>query len=398
MMIEMIRSTFEEGKGILRMVPNFIPVKFGVPGRRLKLHPDDYYAFGTKNGTITERWLCAVNGTRVKNAENPDQGRSYVLAKDGGKFLFQEAIETLKEDLIGEELQKTYGTFPVFSKFFDYETPLYFHFHPETKIAKNVGCEAKPECYYFPPQLNNHKGRRASTYFGFNPEVTKEEVQACIEHFSDYDTQVTRLSRAYDLEVGTGWYIPAGVLHAPGSLLTYEPQWGTDLNCVLENVVRGETFDERYLTDICPAEEENKVDYIMDAIDWEKNYDKDFKSHYYRPPVELPKFHEGLTEKWICYGNAYITAKEVTVAPQCEVLLKDHAAYGCVLVQGFGTFGIYDAEAVNMMRVGSQTADEYFVSKTRAVDGVRIVNGSKTEPMVILQHFGPDNAVYLEIV
>ena len=45
MMIEMIRSTFEEGKGILRMVPNFIPVKFGVPGRRLKLHPDDYYAF-----------------------------------------------------------------------------------------------------------------------------------------------------------------------------------------------------------------------------------------------------------------------------------------------------------------------------------------------------------------
>ena len=76
--------------------------------------------------------------------------------------------------------------------------------------------------------------------------------------------------------------------------------------------------------------------------------------------------------------------------------MKDKAAYGCVIVQGFGKFGVYDAEAVNLMRVGDQTADEYFVSKERAAEGVKIINSSTTEPMVILQHFGPDNAVYVD--
>lgn len=391
-----IRKTFEKGHGIFRMVPNFIPIKFGAPGRRLKIHPDDYFAFGADSGTIMERWLCAINGARTKNPKRPDQGFSYVLAENGEKFLLRDAVAELKEELIGKELQDKYGTFPVYSKFFDYETPLYFHFHPATEYAKNVGCEGKPECYYFPPQLNNYVGRRPSTYIGFNSEVTKEQVRDCIEHFGDYDTHVTRLSRAFELEVGTGWYVPAGVVHAPGSLLTYEPQWCTDLNCVLENVVCGEVFEERYMTDIVPEGVENKTDYIMETIDWETNYDPKFKEHYFRPPVELPQIQDGLTEKWVCYGNEYITAKEVTIQPQAEVLLKDKAAYGCVIVQGFGTFGDFDAEAVNLMRVGDQTADEYFVSKDRACQGVRIVNASKTEPMVILQHFGPDNAVFIE--
>ena len=57
-MNDLIRETFEKGEGIFRMIPALIPVKFGLPGRRLKLHPDDYYAFGavvaprTPNGRI----------------------------------------------------------------------------------------------------------------------------------------------------------------------------------------------------------------------------------------------------------------------------------------------------------------------------------------------------------
>ena len=116
---------------------------------------------------------------------------------------------------------------------------------------------------------------------------------------------------------------------------------------------------------------------------------------YFRPSVELPHEQDGLIEKWICYGNEYITAKEVTVIPGHEVLLKDQAAYGCIIIQGYGTFGPYQAEAVNMMRVGSKTADEYFVSRRRANNGVRIANNGLAEPMVILQHFGPDHAVFI---
>lgn len=395
-MNNLIRDTFDSGKGVFRMIPAFIPVKFGVPGRRLKIHPDDYYAFGTEAGTVMERWFCSVSGTRVKNPKRPDQGLSYVLGNDGERFLLKDAVNELKEELIGDELWNKYGTMPVFSKFFDYETPLYFHFHPADEVAEKVGCGAKPECYYFPPQMNNYPGRRPSTYFGFHKGVTKEQIRDCIEHFSDRDTKILDYSQAYNIEPGTGWYVPAGVIHAPGSLLTYEPQWGTDLNCVLENVVCGEIFSEKYMTDICPDNVEDKVDYIMNAIDWDANFEEDFKAKYYRPSVELPHTQEGLTEKWVCYGNEFVSAKEVTIAPDTEVVLKDNAAYGCVIVQGFGKFGVYDAEAVNMMRVGDLTADEYFVSKNSAESGIGIVNSSKTEPMVILQHFGPDNAFYNE--
>ncbi|MDD2957289.1 MAG: hypothetical protein PHE06_00645 [Lachnospiraceae bacterium] len=389
-----IRATFIEGDGVFRMVPAFVPVKFGAPGRRLKIHPDDYFAYGADAGTVMERWFCSVSGCRTKNEKRPDQGLSYVLAADGTQFLLKDAVAELKEDLIGKELQEKYGTFPVFAKFFDYETPLYFHFHPRKEIAEKVGCEAKPECYYFPPQLNNYSGRRSSTFFGFNKGVTREDVRECIEHFSDYDTHITDMSRAYNIQPGQGWYVPAGVIHAPGSLLTYEPQWGTDLNCVLENVVCGEVFDEHFMTDIVPDNVENRIDYIMDAIDWDANYEADFKEKYNLKALVLPETQKGLLERYVCYNNEFVTSKEVTIEPGCKVILKDKAAYGCVIVQGFGKFGKFEAEAVNLMRVGDQTADEYFVSKARATEGVLIENHSQVEPMVILQHFGPDNAVY----
>ena len=393
-MSNIIKDTFNKNDGIFRMVPAWIPVKFGAPGRRLKIHPDDYYAFGMDAGTVMERWLCSVSGCRVKNPKRPDQGLSYALGSDGSQFLLKDAVQELGAELIGSELWEKYHTFPVFSKFFDYETPLYFHFHPRTEVAKNVGCEAKPECYYFPPQLNNYMGRRNSTYFGFNKGVTKEQVRSCIEHFSDYDTHITDLSCAYNIEPGQGWYVPAGVIHAPGSLLTYEPQWGTDLNCVLENVVCGEIFGEKYMTDIIPEGVEDKVSYLMDAIDWEANQEEDFKHKYCLEALVKERTQEGLTERYVCYNNEFVTAKEVTIEPGCEADLKDVAAYGCVIIQGYGSFGGFHAEAVNMVHVGDLTADEYFVSKNRAAKGVHVVNDSQVEPMVILQHFGPDHAVY----
>jgi len=396
--MSLAKDTLKAGDGIYRMVPCFIPVKFGIPGRRLKISQDDYFKYGAKAGTIMERWFCSIGGARVKNPDRPYQGLSFVKAEDGSEFLLRDAVQELKEELIGSELWDRYHTYPVFSKFFDYETPLYFHFHPRQEVAEKVGCGAKPECYYFPPQVNNYFGRRPSTYLGFNKGVTKDDVRYCIEHFGDFDTHILDLSNAYNIAPGQGWYVPAGLVHAPGSLLTYEPQWGTDLNCVLENVVCGEVFSKSYMTDIIPddVDEKDVTDYIMDAIDWELNFDSDFKAKYYKPNVTLPKTQKGMTEKWVCYGNDYIAAKEVTLAPGTSAVLKDKAAYGAILTQGHGTFGVFDAEAVNMMHVGDQTHDEYFVSKNKAEDGVNITNRSQVEPMVILQHFGPDNAQYFD--
>ena len=44
--ITLAKKALEQGKGILRLAPNWVPRSFCVPGRRIKLHPDDYYVLG----------------------------------------------------------------------------------------------------------------------------------------------------------------------------------------------------------------------------------------------------------------------------------------------------------------------------------------------------------------
>jgi hypothetical protein len=60
-------------------------------------------------------------------------------------------------------------------------------------------------------------------------------------------------------------------------------------------------------------------------------------------------------------------------------------------VQGHGRFGRFPIESPALIRFGALTDDEYFVSEARATEGVRIVNESGTEPLVLLKQFGPGN-------
>ena len=99
-----------------------------------------------------------------------------------------------------------------------------------------VGRLGKPEAYYYPPQMNNYGGNFPHTYFGFDPDVTKKQVRERLLDYENRDIRITELSRAYRIELGTGWYTPPGVVHAPGSYLTYEPQWNSDVNSVFENM------------------------------------------------------------------------------------------------------------------------------------------------------------------
>ena len=50
-----IREAIEACDGILRLAPTWVPRSFLQPGRRLKLHPDDYYSMGAHRGGIDER-------------------------------------------------------------------------------------------------------------------------------------------------------------------------------------------------------------------------------------------------------------------------------------------------------------------------------------------------------
>jgi len=389
-----IHDEFDQGQGILRLIPVFVPRRFGQPGRRLRLHPDDYFALGTARGAIKERWFSSVITAMNGPLAAPDEGLSYVLPtsrKQEEKFSLRDAIDELGAAIIGDELKQKYGTWPMYSKFFDYATPLFHHLHLDDASAAIVGRIGKPEAYFFPAQLNNYAGEFPVTYFGFDPDVTKDEVRARLAQYEEGDNRVTELSRAYRIELGTGWYTPPGVVHAPGSYLTYEPQWNSDVNSVYENITAGEVYGYDFLVENCPEPKKRDLDYVMSLMDWDKNIDPHYRKHYFRPPITTAASDERFTEKWISYANPYIGAKELTINPGQEVVVKDEAAYGCVVIQGHGTFGVHDTEAACMLRYGQVSADEFFVSEQAARNGVKIGNPSFSEPLVILKHFGPNH-------
>src|SRR3974390_3838405 len=76
--------------GPLRLAPNWVPRSFLQPGLRIKLHPDDTYAYGANRGGIDERWFAstteAANEGRV-----PDEGLSYcIVGKE--RFTIRRAV------------------------------------------------------------------------------------------------------------------------------------------------------------------------------------------------------------------------------------------------------------------------------------------------------------------
>lgn len=388
-----IKEVFEQGKGILHLAPTWVPRGFNEPGKRLRLHPDDYYALGMDRGGICERWLGslakALNGPKTGETE----GMSYVLEDAETKTvrLFKDYVDELGAELIGDVLMERYGTWPTFAKLYDYDKPLFHHLHLTEEKANKIGMHGKPEAYYFPPQYNcSYLGRMPLTYFGFDPSTTKEQVMKCLEDYDKKDTRITELSRAYRIQLGTGWYTPAGVIHAPASLVTFEPQWNSDVNTIMENVTMGEVNPHNLLTDCAPEEEKNDLEAIFDQIDWEESTRPDYKETYFRVP-KLRSESEEAVEKWVAYANDWVAAKEVTVLPGKEYVLTDQACYCALIVQGHGTFGTFECEAPELVRYEDITGDEYFVSEQTAKAGVKIKNTSTYQPLVILQNFANNN-------
>jgi hypothetical protein len=395
---QQIRNAFEAGEGILRLAPNWVPRSFCIPGRRIKLHPTDLYAFGAHRGGIDERWLSSTTKADNGPLTTPDEGLSYVVHGDGNnpqKTLFADFISELGSKLLGDELWNKYQAWPMYSKFFDNQGPLPHHMHQMEEHAAQVGMQPKPEAYYFAPQLNNHGGDFPYTFFGMEPGTTQEQVRHCLEIWDRGENHITDLSKAYRLELGTGWFVPAGLLHAPGSLCTYEPQWASDVFAMFQSLVNDVPIGWDLLVKNVPEEYHHNFDFIISMIDWEANTKGNLKEEYFRPPVPVKPLDEmqgeGYLEKWIVYGNEYVCAKELTVLPGQTINVTDAGPYGLIMVQGHGSLGVWPLETPALIRFGQLTHDEYFVSAAAAREGVTIQNPSSTDPIVMLKHFGPNS-------
>ncbi|EOS35115.1 hypothetical protein C808_04894 [Lachnospiraceae bacterium M18-1] len=390
----MLEKALEEGKGIFRLAPVWVSRSFCRPGKRIKLHPDDYYAMGADRGGIDERWLSSATWAENGPKTREDEGMSYIAAGKEGreKILLRDAVELLGPEIIGDRLWRKYGKWPMFSKFFDNAGPLPHHIHHRDEHAKRVGAEGKPEMYFFPSQLNNHGGEFPFTFFGFHPDTAKDEVLEALKNFTRGDNKILDLSRAYKLALDTGFDVPPGVMHAPGSLCTYEPQFASDVYAMYQSVLmNGQVLEEELLWKNSPQEEYGNYKYLLEVIDWELNVDPKFYENRFMAPKPVKNTdemsEEGYLEEWICYKCEKVCAKRLTVFPGRTVTIKDSAAYGMIALQGQGTFGSWKLETPSLIRFGELTNDEFFVTETAAKNGVAITNTSDCENIVILKHF-----------
>ena len=173
------------------------------------------------------------------------------------KFLFKDAVDELGADLIGAELWKKYGTWPMYSKFFDYEAPLFHHLHLIDEAAGRVGPHRQARSLLLPAPAQQPPGQVPGHLLRLRPgrDPGHGHASACCSYESG-DNRITELSRAYRIELGTGWYTPPGVVHAPGSVLTYEPQWNSDVNSVHENITAGEVYPYEFLVENCPEDQQ----------------------------------------------------------------------------------------------------------------------------------------------
>jgi hypothetical protein len=389
-----VRGALERGEGILRLAPNWVPRVFMIPGRRIKLHPADIYALGAHRGGICERWFASTTEAGNENRAL-DEGLSYVVS-DGGRFTLLEAVAAEGTRLIGKKMWDKYKRWPVYSKYFDNMGPIAHHMHQSQEQAAKVGREGKPEGYYFCPQLNAIGNNFPHTYFGLEPGVTKADVRRCLENWNQGDNGLLNLAKAYRLEPGTGWHVPARILHAPGSFVTYEPQWGSDVFAYYQSMVEGRAIEWELLAKDFPPEKAHDLDFLVDQLDWEGNTDTHFRDHHYLEPIPVAESaSEGWMDKWVVYGNfdgqQLFTAKELTLEPGVKVTVKDGGAYGLITVQGVGRVGKHRLQAPGMIRFGSMTEDEVFVSHEAAVEGVTFEN-TGSEPLVTLRYFGPDSS------
>ena len=169
----------------------------------------------------------------------------------------------------------------------------------------------------------------------------------------------------------------------------------SDVFAMYQSLVEGRAVPWDLLVKDVPPEHQNDFDYLLDMLDWPANTDPEFVEHRLFHPalVTDPKTmaDAGYTENWVVYSTPHYSAKELTVFPRRSVTIKDAAAYGMILVQGYGTLGKHEIETPTLIRFGEMTKDELFVTSDAAMKGVVITNKSDTENLVILKHFGPGN-------
>ena len=373
---QLATAALAEGAGILRLAPNWVPRSFLQPGRRIKLHPADYYALGTHRGGIDERWFASTTPATNEGAP-PDEGLSYVRHRQR-RFTLRDAVAELGAELVGEpiwnEVPALAGLFEVFRQ--HGADPPSHASERRAGEARRAGRKARVVLLSAAAQRDRQQFPVHVLRPGAGDDQSRTSSR-CLEHWNEGDNGILDLSKAYRLKPGTGWLVPPCVLHAPGSLVHVRAAMG-------QRRLRHVSVDGRGAGRAAVAVDEGlsqgkarrrRITWST-QLDWEGNVESEFQGYRIissRFPSPTPRKRGTSTAGSFTASSPaskLFTAKELTVDPGAKCTIKDGGAYGWITVQGEGRIGKLRLQTPAMIRFGQMTEDEVFVSAKAAKEGV----------------------------
>jgi mannose-6-phosphate isomerase class I len=185
---------------------------------------------------------------------------------------------------------------------------------------------------------------------------------------------------------GDGFHIPAGILHAPGTALTFEVQENSDVFAMLQAKVAGKIIPKDLLFKDVTKEDRKKYGeaIVLDQVNWELSGDRFFyeNRHLGQKLVQETK-QKGGEEYWIFYNTTKFSGKRTLVKPGQKFTATEPGAYSVLVWRGSGTFDGLPIKG------GEFGLDELLVTHGRATKPHDIVNDGK-ETLELFRFFGPD--------
>ncbi|MGB3485405.1 MAG: hypothetical protein WBB07_24715 [Mycobacterium sp.] len=377
---DQINELITRTDGVLHLEPAFVARTWMKSGRRLGLPPEEYDA--GERGEICERWLAST--TPAANAVTVE-GEGISVVRDGAAGHRLDRIVGVAPELVmGESYAADHDGLGRLAKIFDYGERVPFHIHPPTEEARKIGLNSKDEAYYFLPV--GDLGAHPESFFGLHSSLSRQEASdELIGHLKRWsDDRVLSMSKGYTLYEEGGYFVPSGMLHAPGTALTLELQEDSDAMAFLQADCGGVHLSKDLLLGLLDSEAKAQRGEaaILDWIDWDLNLMADFHSAYRTPPAVF-NAGAGVEESWIFYGGTKFNGKRLRLDPGASVRSVENGFYSVFVWSGTGTFGGAAFQG------GAMGSDEFLVCHDRAVRGVEIVN-TGNERVELIKFFGPD--------
>lgn len=238
---------------------------------------------------LVERWIASTTHASWSRRDS-GAGLSRLLGFRPSLEL-KTAIELMPEPLLGpRRIGATAALFPVLTKILDpfdpigfhyHQTDAYVHGHPDRFVQDHCG---KDEAYYFLP---GPMGAWPYTHVGFHPHVTEAQL---VEAMAGGREALLGLSPYFLQQPNTGFFVPAGMVHSPGTMLTLEVQQPSDV---------GGGFGLHAPADASAAQRQAAARSVFDEVDLDLCRQPDLLQCYTLCSQPVKPAIAGLDQWWI---------------------------------------------------------------------------------------------------